>query len=110
MINETRFQPYHTNSDQMANFDLATINVAVSSFNGGGSQLGHSIDTENHYELQNYTTIAGGVHSWKFGIRVRAVTIDNISPANFNGTLLVLRRLRSDSGREFPADCAGRCV
>jgi carboxypeptidase family protein len=85
VINETRFQLYHTNVDQLANFDLATINVQ-GSFNGGGSQLGHSIDTENHYELQNYTTIAGGVHSWKFGIRVRAVTIDNISPANFNGT------------------------
>jgi hypothetical protein len=85
VINETRFQLYHTDSNQLANFDLPTINVQ-GSFNGGGSQIGHSIDTENHYELQNYTTIAGGVHSWKFGIRVRAVTIDNISPTNFDGT------------------------
>jgi hypothetical protein len=85
VINETRFQLYHTNSNQLANFDLPTINVQ-GSFNGGGSQIGHSIDTENHYELQNYTTVASGVHSWKFGIRVRAVTIDNISPANFHGT------------------------
>ncbi len=85
VINETRFQLYHTNSNQLANFNLPTINVQ-GSFNGGGSQVGHSIDTENHYELQNYTTVASGVHSWKFGIRVRAVTIDNISPSNFNGT------------------------
>jgi hypothetical protein len=71
--------------DQLANSTRPTISVQ-GSFNGGGSQIGHSIDTENHYELQNYTTIANGAHSWKFGVRVRAVTIDNISPSNFGGT------------------------
>ncbi len=43
-------------------------------------------DTENHYELQNYTTISGGAHTWKFGVRVRAVTVNNFSPTNFGGT------------------------
>jgi hypothetical protein len=84
VINETRFQLYHTNMDELANNNLPGINVQ-GSFNGGGSQVGHTIDTENHYELQNYTTVAKGVHSWKFGIRVRAVTINNISPTNFGG-------------------------
>jgi len=84
VINETRFQLYHTNMDELANNNLPGINVQ-DAFNGGGSQVGHTIDTENHYELQNYTTVAKGVHSWKFGIRVRAVTINNISPTNFGG-------------------------
>ena len=85
VINETRFQLYRTNMDQLANTTLPTISVQ-GAFNAGGSQTGHSVDTENHYELQNYTTIANGAHSWKFGLRVRAVTIDNISPSNFGGT------------------------
>src|SRR5579864_6671986 len=85
VINETRFQLYHTNMDQLSNSTLPTISVQ-GAFNGGGSQIGHSTDTENHYELQNYTTIANGAHSWKFGVRIRAVTIDNISPNNFGGT------------------------
>ena len=85
VINETRFQLYHTNIDQIANNNLTTVNVQ-GAFNGGGSQVGHSTDTENHYELQNYTTVSSGVHTWKFGLRVRAVTLDNISPSNFGGT------------------------
>jgi len=85
VINETRFQLYHTEQDQTANNNLATVNVA-GSFNGGGSQLGRTTDAENHYELQNYTTISGGAHTWKFGVRIRAVTTNNVSPQNFGGT------------------------
>ncbi len=76
VINETRFQLYHREADQTPNFNLPGINVQ-GAFNAGGAQPGRITDTENHYELQNYTTIASGAHSWKFGMRVRAVTIDN---------------------------------
>ena len=79
VINETRLQWYHTLEEQTANTDLPSVTVA-GSFNGGGAQVGHSLDTENHYELQNYTTISGGAHTWKFGVRVRAVTINDFSP------------------------------
>jgi hypothetical protein len=85
VINESRLQLYHTNSDQLANNNLPALNVQ-GSFNGGGSQIGHSMDTETHYELQNYTTVASGVNSWKVGVRVRAVTVNNSSPFNFGGT------------------------
>jgi hypothetical protein len=85
VINETRFQLYHTEDDQMANSTLPGLIVA-GAFNGGGDQVGHTTDTENHYELQNYTTVSGGAHTWKFGVRVRAVTINNFSPQNFGGT------------------------
>jgi len=85
VINETRFQLYHQENDQTALNNLPGL-VVQGSFNGGGAQVGRLTDTENHYELQNYTSIANGAHSWKFGVRVRAVTIDNFSLNNFGGT------------------------
>jgi hypothetical protein len=83
-INETRFQLFHVDSDRNANTNLPTISVS-GSFNAGGAQVGHSVDTQNHYELQNYTSIANGAHSWKFGVRIRAVTDTSLSPSNFGG-------------------------
>jgi hypothetical protein len=85
VINETRFQLYHTSAAEIDNNDLPTVTV-LGAFNGGGSQIGHSTDTENHYELQNYTTISEGAHTWKFGVRTRAVTINNFSYQNFGGS------------------------
>jgi hypothetical protein len=85
VINETRFQLYHTNSGRTESSDLPAVTVA-GAFNGGGAEIGRYIDTENHYELQNYTTISGGAHTWKFGVRTRAVTINNFSPQNFGGS------------------------
>lgn len=85
VINETRFQLYHTEASELANNLLPTVTV-VGAFNGGGSQIGHSTDTENHYELQNYTTVSVGAHTWKFGVRTRAVTINNFSYQNFGGS------------------------
>src|ERR1700722_16154933 len=50
VINETRFQLYHTEEDQLANsLNLPGVTVG-GAFNGGGAQVGHSTDTENHYE------------------------------------------------------------
>ena len=37
----------------------------------GGNTSGVTKDTQNHYELQNYTTIVHGKHSVKFGTRLR---------------------------------------
>ncbi len=47
------------------------------SFIGGGAQVGRSWDTQRHYEVQNYTSIAQGTHSIKFGGNdcARSVTI-----------------------------------
>src|SRR5271165_5348583 len=85
VINETRFQWYHTDAGETESSALPGISVA-GAFNGGGAQVGHYSNTENHYELQNNTTYSGGAHTWKFGVRVRAVTINNFSPQNFGGT------------------------
>jgi hypothetical protein len=85
VINETRFQLFHAENDRTANNSTPTITVQ-GSFNGGGAQVGHSTDTSNRYELQNYTSIASGAHSWKFGVRLRAATISDVSPMNFGGS------------------------
>ncbi|MGP0076622.1 MAG: carboxypeptidase regulatory-like domain-containing protein [Bryobacteraceae bacterium] len=109
VINETRFQIYHTEEDQMANSLLPSITVA-GAFNGGGAQVGRTTDTENHYELQNYTTVNSGSHTWKFGVRTRAVTINNFSPQNFGGSYDFnpggIGGLNCEIASPDPADCA----
>ncbi|HEX5230297.1 MAG TPA: carboxypeptidase regulatory-like domain-containing protein [Bryobacteraceae bacterium] len=108
IINETRFQFYHTNENQLANSMVPSLTVS-GAFNGGGAQVGHSIDTENHYELQNYTTVSSGAHTWKFGVRTRAVTINDISPQNFGGSYFfnpgTLGGLNCEIASPDPADC-----
>jgi hypothetical protein len=84
-VNETRFQFYRSAMQSIANSDGPTIQV-LQSFNDGGANVGRSFDTQNSYELQNYTSIVKGSHSWRFGIRLRGQTDDNVSPQNFNGT------------------------
>ena len=111
VINETRFQLYHTDSIQTAN-SLAPGLIVSGAFQGGGAQIGKSVDTDNNYELQNYTSVASGVHSWKFGVRVRAATINNISPSNFGGTFVftggygpLSSSVTCDPADPNPSDC-----
>lgn len=84
-VNETRFQYFHVEDDQIANSTEPAL-LVLGSFNGGGSQMGRSFDTENSYELQNYTSLIKGTHTLKFGVRTRAATIGNVSPQNFGGS------------------------
>jgi hypothetical protein len=83
-INETRFQ-YFRNPQQRLAFERAPEISVLGSFNDGGSLQGRSFDTQNFYELQNYTTTSKGAHVWKFGVRLRGQTDDNTSPFDFNG-------------------------
>ncbi len=83
-INETRFQYYRSASQRIASSLSPEIQV-LGSFNDGGSQVGRSFDTQNSFELQNYTSMVRGAHTWKFGVRLRGQTDDNVSPQNFNG-------------------------
>jgi len=84
-VNETRFQYYRSATQSIANSTGPTIQV-LQSFNDGGANVGHTLDTQNNYELQNYTSIAKGAHSWRFGVRLRGQTDASVSPQNFNGT------------------------
>jgi hypothetical protein len=84
-VNETRFQYRHQNSSQTPDSTDPSI-VVVNAFNGGGSLQGLHDYLHHHYELQNMTTRNAGTHTWKFGGRLRAVSIVDRSEQNFNGT------------------------
>jgi hypothetical protein len=84
-VNETRFQLYHNSQDLQADSAGPSVQV-MGSFTSGGSPVGHSLDRQTFYELQNNTTSVRGAHTWRFGVRARFVTDDNVSPQNFNGT------------------------
>ena len=96
IVNETRFQYLHDSSSQTLLHLLypgdvcaessfqSTVSV-LGAFTCGGNQLGNGSDAQNHYELQNYTSIVHGNHLIKFGGRLRAMTDSNESSTNFNG-------------------------
>ena len=84
-VNETRFQFYRSATQAIAN-SLSPAILVLQSFNGGGTALGRTFDTQNSYELQNYVSMLKGRHSWRFGVRLRGQTDDSVSPQNFNGT------------------------
>jgi hypothetical protein len=84
IVNETRFQYLRDDTSQTVPNFSPTISV-LGAFTGGGNQIGNSSDTQNHYELQNYTSIVHGNHLIKFGGRLRAMTDSNVSNQNFNG-------------------------
>jgi len=85
LVNETRFQFFERAYETTANLIAPEIQVA-GSFNGGGATTPHGTDTQNSYELQNYTSLVHGVHFFRFGVRIREQSEDSLSPANFNGT------------------------
>ena len=86
LINETRFQYIRDDVSQQPNQPgVAAIDV-LGEFNGGGSTVGQSTDTNNIYELQNYTSWSAGKHFVKFGGRLRAYQDTNIAETNYNGT------------------------
>jgi hypothetical protein len=87
IVNETRFQYLHDTSNQNPQNSTQTI-IVPGEFTSGGSNLGTVIDTQNHYEFQNYTSIAFGKHLLKFGARLRDFSETNSSTANFNGTYI----------------------
>ena len=84
-VNETRFQYYRTAMQMMAN-DLSPEVRVLGSFIGGGSPNGRAFDTQNSFELQNYTSMVGSRHTFRFGVRLRGTLEDSIAPQNFNGT------------------------
>ncbi len=85
VVNETRFQFFRVEGSEIANSSGAAIQV-LGAFNGGGAQVGRSYDTQDNYELQNYTSVVRGAHTWRFGARLRGQTVDDISRQNFGGT------------------------
>ena len=85
-IDEIRF---HFEQDTTDANGLDTVpTISAPEFVFGGVAAGHALQTEKHYELQNFTTIAKGAHGLKVGMRLRALTLNDTSPTNFLGTYL----------------------
>ncbi|HEY3579871.1 MAG TPA: carboxypeptidase regulatory-like domain-containing protein, partial [Pyrinomonadaceae bacterium] len=84
-INETRFQYSHNTNEQIGNNSVPALNVS-GAFGSGGSQVGHSINTRNFFELNNFTAKQQGAHAIKFGGRLRHVSIDDTNENNFGGS------------------------
>ena len=85
IVNETHFQYLREINNQFASNSQPTLNV-LGSFGGGGNSQGNILDHQDHYELQNYTSIIHGNHTVKFGARLRGIRDANSSTSGFNGT------------------------
>ncbi|MGB6192303.1 MAG: hypothetical protein WBF42_07545, partial [Terracidiphilus sp.] len=86
MVNETRFEyrraleadmPVSTDPELMVN----------GNFTGGGASSQTEHDHQDHYELQNFTTMSAGAHALKFGAWLRDTRDANSSNGYRNGIL-----------------------
>lgn len=89
-INETRFQWSRSRNESLGSNTFATLNVsgAFGSCVAGGTAcagVGHAINESSRWELNNFTQIQKGMHTFKFGGRIRGVKIDDLSPNNSAG-------------------------
>jgi hypothetical protein len=84
-INEVKFQYAYSQSENLGALSPVAINV-TGSFISGGSQVGHALNTDKRWEVQDFVSRQQGQHALKFGGRLRHVHVDSSSPANFGGT------------------------
>jgi hypothetical protein len=85
VINETRFQYIREDNNQSPIVTPELTTAVLGAFTNGGNNVGKILDYENHFELQNYISIARGSHFIKFGARLRVTTDSNQSQSDFNG-------------------------
>jgi hypothetical protein len=83
-VNDLRLEFAHDSNNQIPLSQDATLMVQ-GAFTGGGNSQGKGLDTENHVEIHNLTSISSGKHYITFGGRVRDVNEWNSSTGNFNG-------------------------
>jgi len=84
-VNETRFQYHHLSSDQNGDASSPAI-VVAGAFAGGGAPFPKNWVREGSYEFQNLSSYTVGAHFLKFGLRVRAYTVNDYTSVNYNGT------------------------
>src|SRR3984893_14574576 len=111
IVNETRLQYYRTAMQMSANSPDPEIQV-LGSFFGGGSQNGQSTDTQNSFELQNYTSMVLSSHTWRFGFRLRGQFENSVARQNFNGDFIFGGGLAPelDSNNQAVVDGSGNPV
>ena len=87
VINETRFQFMRTNDSSVSIDGVPTV-LVQGAFTGGGNNLGQLHDGQNHYELQDYTSVLLGSNLLRIGARFRYGQDGNSSSAGFNGQFI----------------------
>ena len=85
VVNETRFEYLRDRNNLTPISTDPTLNVQ-GAFVGGGNSTQYSLDKQDYYELQNYTSLLEGKHMFKFGGRLRALRDSGYINPNFNGT------------------------
>ncbi len=86
-VNETRFQ-YMRDSDSQTPISTDPTITVQGAFTGGGSNAGVVRDNQDHFELENDTTLAKGAHAIEFGARFRLVHDSSYSRSGFNGNYI----------------------
>jgi hypothetical protein len=85
VIDESHFQFLHQHQTQESPITDSSI-IVSGAFNGGGPSVADYYYLHHHYEVSNYVSIVRGLHTIKTGIRLRAVSIQDFSKQNFDGT------------------------
>src|ERR1700733_8851957 len=85
VINETRFEYQRETATQTALNTTPYISVQ-GNFSAGGAPTGNSTDIQNHFEVQNYTSIQLAKNFVRFGGRLRITSDGNTTTAGENGT------------------------
>jgi hypothetical protein len=110
VVNETRFQFFRNYNASLGNL-IPQINVA-GAFTTGGNGIGDTRDLMRHLELQNNTSIAHGVHTIRFGVRLRRDSDQSNQPSGFNGVFTFLGGVAPmlDSAYQIVHDASGNPV
>lgn len=85
VLNETRFLFRSSTVDRDDDNLQVAINVP-GAFLGGGPQIGMASRREHSFDLNNTTTWARDLHTFKAGLRFRYISVDDVAPVNFGGT------------------------
>jgi hypothetical protein len=87
VVNELRFQYMGERDNQVATDMTPTVTVQ-GAFTDGGNNLGTVKDNQDHFELQDYVSMAEGKHALNFGTRLRLTHEVNSATSGFNGNYI----------------------
>ena len=109
VFNQTRFQYLYESAGETPQSFLPTWSV-LGAFTGGGYSGGTSLNYEDHYELQNLTSVMMGKHALVFGTRLRDLQESNSADAGFNGAFTFKSLADFQSAELALQKCSGQAV
>jgi hypothetical protein len=89
ILNETRVQFLRSES-RLHDSDSTPAITVQGAFSAGGAQVGNSGTLANRWEAGNTSSWTRGVHTFKWGGRVRRISFESTSAANFGGSFLFM--------------------